>query len=305
MGILVLATSAFVQQQLDALRALAPAERVYTDPATAPAEDVEAILAFKLRAGIAKRFPHLRLIACAGAGADDLLATPDLPDVPIVRPVDPLQAQRIAQYVALMVLRFHRDLPRLEAQHRDGEWQRFAPPDEHALPVAVLGFGASGQAVKRALNALGCDVQAWRRTPGDDGVASGRDALAGVLGRAAVLVCTLPLTRETRGLLDAAALRALPEGAYVVDVSRGGIIDHDALRAAIDRGHVAGAALDVFPEEPLPGDSTLWRHPRILCTPHIAGVPRAHVAVAQFLVNLQRVREGRPVENAVDRTRGY
>jgi phosphoglycerate dehydrogenase-like enzyme len=120
-----------------------------------------------------------------------------------------------------------------------------------------------------------------------------------------VLICTLPLTAATRGLLDARALARLPRGAYVVNVSRGRILREADLMAAIDAGHLAGAALDVFETEPLPVDSPLWRHPQILCTAHVAAEPRAEIAAAQFVDNLRRARSGLPLVNVIDRGRGY
>jgi D-3-phosphoglycerate dehydrogenase/glyoxylate/hydroxypyruvate reductase A len=309
MAILVLATSLFVEQQRAALAMLAPGEQIHTDFASAPPGDVEAMLAFRLAPGIAPRFPALKFIACAGAGADDLLATPDVPpQVPIVRAVDPLQGQRMAQYVALMVLRFHRDLPRLEAQHDDACWQRFtsATEDDHA--IGVMGYGSIGAPIVDVLARLGFPVAVWTRTPRRiDGAASfvGAGGLAPFLARSAILVCALPLTSATRDLLAARAFAALPRGAYVINVSRGGVLSADDLAAAVDAGHVAGAALDVFETEPLPATSALWRHPKILCTPHIAAAPRPDVAARQFLENLRRARAGEPLANVVDRDRGY
>ena len=310
MAILVLPTSSFVQQQLDALRALAPDEIFHTEPERAPAQSVEAILAFRLREGIASRFPNLRFIACAGAGADEILAAGDLSSIPVVRPIDPAQSQRLAQYVALMALRFHRDLPRLERQHGEGRWERFVPEDERGVGIGVLGFGESGRAIAHTLAALGFPVCAWRRSGAsgivdDIDVRVGDDALARVLAAARVLVCTLPLTPRTRGLIDRAALEALPSRAYVIDVSRGGIIDHDALLELVDARRLSGAALDVFREEPLPASSAMWKHPRILCTPHIAGPVRPEIAAAQLLDNLRRARAGQPLVNVIDRAAGY
>ena len=271
--------------------------------------DVEALLAFKLAPGIAPRFPALRFIACAGAGVDDLLATPDVPPhVPVVRAVDPVQGQRMAQYVALMALRFHRDLPRLEAQHAGGRWHRFAPLAEDERAIGVMGYGSIGAPIVDVLARLGFPVAVWTRTPRRiDGVASfaGSADLAPFLARSAILVCALPLTTATHGLLAAGAFAALPRGAYVINVSRGAVLREDDLAAAVDTGQLAGAALDVFATEPLPATSPLWRHPKILCTPHIAAMPRADVAARQFLENLRRARAGEPLTNLVDRSRGY
>ena len=309
MAILVLATSSFVEQQRAALAILAPDERIHTDPAVAPPGDIEALLAFKLAPGIAPRFPALRFIACAGAGVDDLLATSDVPPhVPVVRVVDPLQGQRMAQYVALMVLRFHRDLPRLEAQHDDARWHRFMPAAEADHAIGIMGYGSIGAPIVDVLARLGFPLAVWTRTPRRiDGAESfaGPSGLAPFLARTAILVCALPLTSATRSLLAARAFEALPRGAYVINVSRGAVLREDDLAAAVDAGHVAGAALDVFETEPLPATSPLWRHSRILCTPHIAATPRADVAARQFLENLRRARAGEPLANIVDRGRGY
>jgi len=306
-SILVLATSRFVEQQLAALRSLAPHERFETDANAVRADEVEAIVAFRFAPGIAPRFPNLRLVASPGAGADELLGAGDIPaHVPIVRAIDPLQGLRMAQYVALMVLRRQRDLARLEAQHQRAEWRRFSSAVEGT--VGILGYGTIGAAVAAALRALGFPVIAWVRTPrAATGVelCAGRAALGAFLARCEVLVCTLPLTAETTGLLDAQAFAALPRGAYLINVSRGGVLRERDLIAALDAGQLAGAALDVFVEEPLPPERPLWRRPEILCTPHVAATPRSEEVARQILDNLRRVRTGEPPVNVVDRARGY
>lgn len=309
MAILVLPTSPFVERQLAALRELAPDERIHTDPAGASAGEIEAILAFRLAQGIAPRFAALRFVACAGAGADELIATPDLPlHVPIVRAVDPLQGVRMAQYVALMALRHYRELPRFEAQQRGTRWSRPPPPPESDFAVGVMGFGSIGAPVADVLSRLGFPVAVWTRTArAAEGVTgfAGPDDLAPFLAWSRILVCTLPLTTATRGILDARTLALLPRGAYLINVSRGRVLREPDLVAAIEAGHLSGAALDVFETEPLPAESPLWRHPKILCTPHVAAEPRAEVAAAQFMDNLRRARGGQPLVNVVDRARGY
>ena len=309
MAILVLATSSFVELQLRALRAAAPGETIVTDPDAVPPGDVEAVLAFTLAAGIVARYPRLRFVACAGAGADELVAASDLPPhVPIVRAVDPMQGTRMAQYVALMVLRWHRELARLEAQHREGYWKRPAPQPEANYAIGVMGFGTVGAPIADVLSRLGYPVSIWTRTPHDEPDIEcyhGDAGLAPFLARTNVLVCALPLTEATRGLLAGPLFAALPRGACVINVSRGALLVENDLLVAVDAGHLAGAALDVFATEPLPPESPLWRHPKILCTPHIAAFNRPDFAAAQLLDNLRRAREGRPLVNVVDRARGY
>jgi len=226
--------------------------------------------------------------------------------VPIVRAIDPAQGQRMAQYVALMVLRRQRELARLETQHRSGEWRRFAPAEEKT--IGVMGYGSIGAPVVATLRTLGFPVAVWTRNARPiDGVDAfaGNAGLGAFLGRSQVLVCTLPLTPETRGLLSAKTLAQLPRGAYLINVSRGGLLVEADLVAVIDSEHLAGAALDVFVTEPLPPDSPLWRRTEILCTPHVAAAPRPEAVGRQLLDNLQRARRGEPLINVVDRGRGY
>jgi D-3-phosphoglycerate dehydrogenase/glyoxylate/hydroxypyruvate reductase A len=309
MAILVLPTSAFVERQLAALRTIAPEESIYTNPASSPPTAIEALLAFRIAPGIASRLPALRFVGCAGAGVDEILATSDLPArVPVTRAVDPLQGVRMAQYVALVALRHYRELPRFEAQQREARWSRPAPKPETEFAIGVMGFGSIGAPIVDVLARLGFPVATWTRTAHVvEGVETfvGPDMLPAFLARSRILVCTLPLTAATRGLLDARALAQLPAGAYVVNVSRGHVLDETALVAALDNGHLSGAALDVYATEPLPPDSPLWRHPRLLCTPHVAAEPRPEVAARQFAENLRRARAGLPLVNVVDRARGY
>jgi D-3-phosphoglycerate dehydrogenase/glyoxylate/hydroxypyruvate reductase A len=176
------------------------------------------------------------------------------------------------------------------------------------MTIGVMGLGSIGAPVVATLRTFGFPVAVWTRNARPiDGVDafSGEAELGAFLACSRVLVCTLPLTPETRGLLCAKTLARLPRGAYVINVSRGGLLVEADLVAAIDSKHLAGAALDVFAIEPLPPDSPLWRRDEILCTPHIAAAPRPEVVGRQLLDNLQRARRGEPLINVVDRGRGY
>jgi len=210
--------------------------------------------------------------------------------------------------VVCSTFRDHRELPRLEAQHEAAQWRRFLPVDEAKCTVGVMGYGSIGVPIADVLMRLGFPVAVWTRTKRSlDGVQTfaGSGELGAFLARSAILVCSLPLTRSTAGLLATPAFAALPRNAFVVNVSRGAVLREADLVTAIDRGHLAGAALDVFETEPLPATSPLWKHPKILCTPHIAAMPRPEVAARQFLDNLRRARDGLALLNVVDRSRGY
>ncbi len=306
--VLMLLTSDFVRSRYEALRARAPELRVATEIEGASDPDVTALFAFKLPAGIAPRLPNLRLAASVGAGADGILSAPDLPPgVRVTRAVEPGLGFSMAQFVGLQILRHFRSLPQMERQHAASEWKRLAVPDASQVTVGIMGLGAIGSVVADALVALGFRVIAWTRTARQARVPLyvGEPQKDAFLAQSNYLVCLLPFTPETRGSLDGASLRKLPQGSYVINVARGGIVVEDDLLSLIDGGHLAGASLDVFATEPLPADSPFWRHERVLVTPHVAAQPTVGPVVDQFLENLRRLASGQPLLNEVDRSVGY
>jgi phosphoglycerate dehydrogenase-like enzyme len=306
MAILVLSAPLPSAPFAAALRAAAPDIPVWTELDDPPPEAVEAILAWRLKPGQLARYPKLRLLCSTGAGVEKLLL-PDLPPgLPLTRVVDPQQAQTMAQYVVACILRHTRALPLYEAQQARAEWRRHPVPPPPR--VGILGQGAVAQAVSRGLVALGHPVAVWGRTrKALDGVQgfAGDAELPLLLAHSEVLVCALPLTAATAGLLDRQHLTLLPRGALFVNVGRGGHVVEADLRALLDEGHLGAAALDVFEREPPAPDNWVWRHPKVLATPHIAGEARDSVVAAQCLEALRAVRAGRPPPRAVDRSSGY
>jgi phosphoglycerate dehydrogenase-like enzyme len=214
----------------------------------------------------------------------------------------------MAQFVSLQILRHFRSLPKMEQQHAAGEWKRLPVPDARQVTVGIMGLGSIGSVVAGVVAALGFNVIGWTRSGArESGVpvfvgAAGMDEF---LSRSNYLVCLLPITTDTTGLLDRTRLAKLPKGGFVINVARGGIVVEQELLGLVDEGHLSGAAIDVFATEPLPPTSAFWRHDKILVTPHIAAQPSAGPVVEQFLENLQRLRMGQPLLNEVDRTLGY
>ncbi|MBI5259365.1 MAG: glyoxylate/hydroxypyruvate reductase A [Burkholderiales bacterium] len=256
---------------------------------------IQVVLGWRFPPGLAERLPALRWVCSMAAGVEKLLVPELAPQVPVSRVVDPDQALGIAQHVALMVLRHARQLPLYEQQQRERSWRRH-PKAAARHRIAVLGFGEVGRAVAEPLRALGFGVEGWRRASGP---------LASVLARSEIVVNTLPLTPETTGLLNAEAFAAMPAGAYFINIARGGHVVEPDLIAAVTSGHLAGAALDVQQHEPLPPDDPLWAVPGILITPHIAAQSSFATVASQFVAGLQALLHGRPLPNAVDRSRGY
>jgi glyoxylate/hydroxypyruvate reductase A len=252
---------------------------------------------------------RVKAIFLMGAGVDAVLKFGDaLPDVPVIRLGDAGMGEQMAEYVVYAVLRYFRRFDEYENQARLGVWNPLVAHDKKAFTVGVLGLGKLGMPVVQALRQLGFPVRGWSRTqkdiPGVDCYA-GMDALDDFLGGTRVLVCMLPLTPETTNLLDRAFMSKLPEGAYLINVARGAQLADPDLMALIRAGHIVGATLDVFRNEPLPAPHPFWNEPRITITPHISALTIREEAVRQIAHKITLLERGEAVADVVDRTIGY
>jgi glyoxylate/hydroxypyruvate reductase A len=259
-----------------------------------------------------EQLTQVAAIFVMGAGVDALLKLGDaLPPVPIVRLGDAGMAEQMVEYVAHAVLHYFRRFDEYERQARQGIWNPLAARRKSEFTVGILGLGKLGMPVLKSLRQLGFPVRGWSRTPKDvPGVHCyhGIEALDDFLAGTRVLVCLLPLTPQTANLLDRARLARLPEGAYVVNVARGGLIAEPDLLALIRAGHIAGATLDVFRNEPLPAPHPFWGEPRITITPHISALTLRDEAVRQIADKIRQFERGEPlaaIADVVERQRGY
>ncbi|QIB33137.1 2-hydroxyacid dehydrogenase [Ancylobacter pratisalsi] len=287
----------------------APDIPFHMDPRSCDPRGVRYLVTWEAPADLAKRYPALDVLFSVGAGIDqfDLSTLP--PDLPVVRMIEPGIVNGMVEYVTMAVLALHRHLPRYLDQQRRSLWQPEAMlTDAAARRVGVLGLGVLGQAALMALAPFGFSLAGWSRSARLlDGVATfaGHGELDAFLSRTDILVCLLPLTEETWGLLGASLFDRLPSGAMLVNVGRGGHLVADDLLAALESGQIAAAALDVADPEPLPPEHPFWRHPGILLTPHIASMTRPDTAAAAVLDNIRRRRAGQPLLGLVDRASGY
>ena len=292
-----------------AFRRLDPELRVRIWPDTGPVEAVDAVLAWTPPPGFLASLPNLRLISSFGAGIEHVLGDATLPpSVPVTRIVEERLTRGMSEYVALHVLRHHRKLGLIEANQRAGIWKWLPPADTPRTTVGVMGLGAMGAAAAVQVAQLGFPVLGWSATPKAlPGVESfvGEDQRDEFLRLCNILVCLLPLTPATRGILNRSTLGRLPEGAYVINAGRGGHLVEADLLALLDSGHLAGATLDVFAQEPPPPDHPFWRHPKVLMTPHNAADSLPQTVAPQIVDNIRRAMSGQPLINLVDRTRGY
>ena len=290
----------------DALAACLPEARVH---AGLDAPECDYAVVWKPPSAMFAKQPRLKAMFSLGAGVDGLLAMPSLPrHVPLIRMEDCGMAEQMIEYAMYVALRgFRRFAEYAEAQ---GE-TRWAPRSfrmREDFPIGVLGLGVLGGSVAQALAEFGFSVSGWSRTAKSiDGVncVHGSSGLDAVLASSELLLVFLPLTGDTEGLLDSEALARLPEGATLANLSRGELVDDDALLDALDSGWLSEVHLDVFQREPLPNEHRYWLHPRVRMTPHVAALTPYSTACAQVAEKIRRLEAGKEITGVVDRVRGY
>ena len=266
-------------------------------------------LAWKPDAGLLASFPDLKLIVSLGMGVDHLLCDDKLPaGVPITRIMDDGLVGQMSEYALYWALRHHRDIDKYAASQRAKRWKVEDFVDTIHRRIGILGLGTIGQDTAKKFAALGFPTAGWSRTakslPGIE-TFHGRDGLGRLLAQSDILVNVLPLTRDTRGLLDAKLFAALPKGAYFINMARGGHVVDEALLAALDLDHLSGAVLDVFNQEPLPAEHPYWTHPKVHVTPHIAGATNPRTASPGVIENIKRLRSGGELLHRIDPKTGY
>lgn len=289
------------------LRRRLPAEDFRQWPDVGDRSEIEFVVMWKIDADALHELPNLKAILLTGAGTNHLRPIDDFPDVPIVRLADETVATDMAAYVIHWVLHFHRGMDVYRWQQDATKWQRHRYRPTRDFTVGVLGMGNIGGAVADAALALGYQVRGWSASGRERaGVTSfAGDQLDSFLKGCDALVNVLPLTSDTYRLLNASRLAQLPKGACLINVGRGGTVDHDALVVALDTGRLCGAALDVFSAEPLPEDSPLWSHPRVALTPHVSGSTHPETAADYIAANISRIKAGDAPFPLLDRTAGY
>ncbi len=282
----------------------------HEDELRAGIAEIEALLAFRPPRGVWAGAERLRLFQMMGAGVDALLPAPDLPEAVRIANARGIHGPHMSEFALAMLLALAKRLPRALEQSRDRLWKQYAVDTIAGRTLAILGLGSIGMAVAETASRFGMRVIGTQREPKPTAhvaevVRPGRTEQ--VLREADFVIVLLPLTPETRGSVGARELGFLKPTACLVNLARGGIVDEEALCDALRAGRLAGAALDVFVEEPLPPSSPLWSAPNAILTPHVAGLGPGYMdrLTEIFAENLDRTESGKPLRNEVDRERGY
>ena len=297
-----------------ALKTQAPERHVVTQSDPAAFAEVRYALVWQPPAGLLAQLPKLELVVNLGAGVDAILADRTIPkSVPIIRALDPNITSQMTEWVVLQVLYHFRQMPAYQAQQRERRWKQRPQKAANAATIGLMGAGVLGQAAAKVLQALGFQVIGWSRTAKTGQgfpIFGGEAGLSEFLEATDILVCLLPLTPETTGILNRKLFARLKRngplgGPVLINGGRGREqVEPDILRA-LDDGTLIGATLDVFVVEPLPAVSPLWLHPKLTITPHVAADSDPEAMTAYVLGQLAHFEAGRPMNNVVDRKAGY
>lgn len=292
-----------------AIRARLPEMEVRVWPDLGDPDEIEYTLIWKPPAGLLAGFKNLKAIFSLGAGIDHLASDPKLPpQVPVVRMVERGLTSGMTEYVVMQTLFHHRRMLDYRDQQASETWKILPFVPAWKRRVGIMGLGVLGSDAAEKLAALRLDVAGWSRSPKAlDGIDCyhGSEGLEDFLARTEILVCLVPLTEETRGILNAETFAKLPAGACIINAGRGGHLVEEDLLAALESGHIDSASLDVFHDEPLPAGHPFWQHPRVVVTPHVASITVPETAIESLAANVERMEAGLPLENVVDFKRGY
>jgi glyoxylate/hydroxypyruvate reductase A len=309
MAFLIIAPDIKITSWVKHLRALDPDIDIRVWPETGDTDDIEFALSWHHPPGELQKYKNLKCIASLGAGVDHIMHDPELPEgVPVTRVVEHSMAQSMSEYVVLSVLNYCRQFDVYRDDQAQKQWHPRKPLLAEDMHIGVMGLGQLGADAAKKLSYLGFTVAGWSRMPKDiAGVQcfAGDGALQDFLSRTRILICLLPLTPATTGILNHKTFEQLPAGGYLINVARGRhLVDNDLLEA-LDSGRLAGACLDVFRVEPLPDNHPFWSHPKIMITPHISSITFPRAVVPQIIENYHRARKGKPLLNRVNVGNGY
>jgi glyoxylate/hydroxypyruvate reductase A len=306
MRIVFCATQMKAQPWVEGLRAALPGAEVEEwKPGAAPADYA---VVWSPPQQLFDEQPQLKGIFNAGAGVDALLKLRLPPQARLVRIDDGGMAVQMAEFVCHALIRHFRELDAYEDDIRQGQWSFRRPRARTEFPVGIMGLGVLGQRVAQAVKHFEFPVRGWSRMRKHvEGVEcfAGEGEFDAFLAGTRMLVCLLPLTPETEGVMNRRTLARLMPGSYVINVARGAHLVEEDLIALLDSGHLAGATLDVFRTEPLPKDHPFWHHPKVTITPHTSARTLRDESIGQIAGKIRALARGEPIPGVVDRDRGY
>jgi len=282
--------------------------KVYPDDGDV--NEVEFAVVWKHPRGILKKYPNLKAILSLGAGVDHIISDPDLPEgLPIIRLVDKKLTHEMCLHALHWVLHFHSDQYLYRSQQLKRQWIQQSSIQTEDRTIGIMGLGNIGRSIGELLVTQSFNVIGWganqKSSLTDIKYYYGQDQLSDFLGRTNILINVLPLTSDTTNIITKKELSLLPKDSFIINIGRGGIINEDDLLTLLSEGHIKAAALDVFTQEPLPENNSLWDHPSVYITPHIAGQSNPNSAGQTISENIYRIQKGELPYPIYSRTNGY
>jgi glyoxylate/hydroxypyruvate reductase len=294
---------------ISALKRAAPEVEVLMHDQVKDRSEIEFALAWNHPPGIFREFPNLKTISSMGAGVDHLLKDTSIPrQIKIVRIIDPQLSQDMFEFALAVIMSRLKNLLHFRENQRQKNWKKKRYLRMNEVRIGLMGTGVIGHHVASNLQRVGFSVSGWSRSEGQPTAYKkyfGEDQLENFLKNTDILICLLPLTSSTKGIINKKHLGMLPQGAWVVNLGRGGHVNEQDLIEMLNSGHLDGANLDVFNEEPLPPHHPLWAHPKIFITPHVASLTDPGSVAPQIIENYKRTIKNEPLLNQVDREMGY
>jgi glyoxylate/hydroxypyruvate reductase A len=271
-------------------------------------EEVEYLAAWQAPDDLTQLLPNLKVLFALSAGVDQLDLSRLPADLPVVRLLDPGITRGMCEYATWAVLSLHRDMVRYREQQAARRWQAHLLQPAENRRVGVMGLGTQAQQILATLAPFGFALSGWARSVHEiEGVDcfAGQAQLSAFLGQCDILLCVLPLTEQTEGILDRNLFALLPRGAGLINMGRGGHLVEGDLLEALESGQLGGAILDVLQVEPAAADHPFWGHPQVVLTPHVAAMTQPASAFGVLLENIRRFERGERMVGQIDRNRGY
>ena len=295
---------------LKCLRLAMPEVDIRVYPDDGDVNEVEFAVVWKHPRGILKKYPNLKAILSLGAGVDHIISDPELPDgIPIVRLVDKKLTHEMCLHALHWVLHFHSGQYLYRSHQLKRQWIQQSSIQTEDRTIGIMGLGNIGRSIGELLVTQSFNVIGWganqKSSLTDIKYCYGQDQLSDFLGRTNILINVLPLTSGTTNIITKKELSLLPKDSFIINIGRGGIINEDDLLTLLSEGHIKAAALDVFAQEPLPENNSLWDHPSVYITPHIAGQSNPNSAGQTISENIYRIQKGELPYPIYSRTNGY
>ena len=306
MKFVIIAPEIPTKKWTDSFKKLYPQIPILIGDKTKTPEEVTLAMVWKQKHGILSKFKNLKLIISMGAGVDNIISDKTISSkIPICRIVDKQMAFSMSNYIIMAVLNYHRNWYDYDYAQKKKHWAQFEI-DERNVNIGILGIGHLGMDVAKKLYSLDFNVIGYSKNKKSTPFKSFYgDSLSLFLKKINVLICTVPLTPQTKGLLNKSFFKKINNQTYLINVSRGEVHVEKDIIEAINNGKLSGAFLDVFEKEPLPKDSPIWSHPKIKITPHIASLSYSDEGVRQVMENFDRLNKNKTLLNLVDRKKMY